>query len=174
MKLSLLTPFLICIISCKSNQTSDVNLQKTAITVICPEDGTCDFEVLQNKNLKISKDEFGSSYQTIVDGDHIILKFIYQRDEIPNTSDSGYREEILLQLNPDQLVIDLKDLELKQVNLHFGRFCFCRGQTGIYEIINGQLSIIKTTSGNYLLNLEFKTSEAPQIITKIAEEFSLK
>jgi hypothetical protein len=139
----------------------------------CPENGECSFDVLHHSSINVLNDEFGNSYSEFQESDAIVLKFEYKRNEIPNTADSGYREEIYIELNPENLEIDLKNQELQMVKLHFGRFCFCKGQTGLYKISKGRLTIKKTSVNRYLLNLEFKTDEVPQVISKIIEEFSI-
>ena len=55
--------------------------------------------------------------------------------------------------------------------LLFGRFCFCRGQTGYYKISHRDLSITKK-SNVQTVDLDFKIDEVPQIIKHIT--FTLK
>lgn len=159
--------------SCKPiHQSNSDEISKTSISK-CPEDGICTFEVLKNKNLTVKTDEFGNRYKEVVTGEHIILKFEYKRNEIPNTADSGYTEEIYIELNPDEIETELQNSDLKKANLLFGRLCFCRGQTGYYEIDIGVLTIIKLGNDTYQLNLEFKCEAVPQIIETLNETFKL-
>lgn len=75
-------------------------------------------------------------------------------------------------MNNDNLEVNLKDSELEKVNLLFGRLCFCRGQSGYYKITRGDLKVTKTNANNeFLLTLNFKTDDVPQIITEISEKF---
>ncbi|MCF6295913.1 MAG: hypothetical protein L3J25_09515 [Flavobacteriaceae bacterium] len=138
----------------------------------CPKDGVCTFEVLQNKSLKLLKDGIGELYPDISEGDKIILKFEYKRNEIPNTVDGNYSELIYVELDQNNLNIELENLDLQEVKLLFARLCFCRGQTGYYKVTNGKLSI-KKESNNYKFNLEFIIDKVPQVITSINELFVL-
>ena len=158
--------------SCNAKQKviTEKDVGKTAS--FCPEDGACTFEVLQNKFLLIQEDEFGNLYPEVSDGDNIILKFDYNRNEIPNAMDSSYSELIYVELNPNKLIFKLENSQLQEVKLLFARLCFCRGQTGYYKVKNGKLSISKEND-KYRFNLEFKVNEVPQVITSINEMFSL-
>jgi hypothetical protein len=173
--MKLLTPIfcMILVIACKSNQVSVAENPMLYAQSLCPEDGVCTFEVLKDKNLIVKTDEFGNHYKEVVTGEHIVLKFEYKRNEIPNTADGGYTEEIYIELNPNEIESELQNSELKKVNLLFGRLCFCRGQTGYYEIDNGVLTIIKSGKDTYQLHLEFKCEVVPQIIATLNETFKL-
>lgn len=159
--------------SCKTSQTSTMNKDFSTPKTLCPEEGVCTFEVLQNKSLKVLKDDFGATYPEISDGKYILLKFEYSKNKIPNTADSGYRELIYIELNPNNLEVELKDNQLKNVKLTFARLCYCKGQTGYYIIDKGNLSIKKISENTFNLSLQFSTDEVPQIITQINETFEI-
>ena len=164
----------ICFIisSCNAKQKVLTVNEIGKTTIYCPEDGICKFEVLNEKSLKILKDEFGNLYPEVFDGDKIILKFQYKRKETPNTMDSSYSELIYVELNLNNLIVELENSQLQEVKLLFARLCFCRGQTGYYKVKNGKLSISKEND-KYRFNLEFKVNEVPQVITSINELFNL-
>ncbi|MBN4070165.1 hypothetical protein JYT76_00615 [Olleya sp. AH-315-F22] len=164
---------LICsffLLSCNAKQKTLLKNKIENTSTICPQDGACTFEVLQNKSLKLLKDGIGELYPDISEGDKIILKFQYKRNEIPNTVDGHYSELIYVELDPNNLNIELENSELQEVKLLFARLCFCRGQTGYYKVKKGSLSIIKENE-NYQFKLEFKNDEVPQVITSINEFF---
>ena len=159
--------------TCKTvDKTSSLNLNNEVISE-CPEDGTCYFSIHENSQLVVKKDEFGHLYPEVVKGDFIVLKFEFKRSELQNTIDSGYSEEILLQLKPNSLETELYDNDLSQANLLFGRLCFCRGQTGYYRITTGSLSVKKAGNKTYKLQLNFESNTVPQVIKQIKEEFSI-
>lgn len=166
---------LICcfLLSCNARQKLLADERIEHLTTDCPENGVCAFEVLHNKSLKLLKDGIGKLYPDISDGDNIILKFEYKRNEIPNTMDSSYRELIYVELDPNNLTLELENSQLKEVKLLFARLCFCRGQTGYYNVNKGKLSITKK-GDNYQFNLDFEINEVPQIITSISQSFILK
>jgi len=172
MKYLFLLFLLIC--SCASKQHATV-IDSTQVNASpCPEDGDCTFEVLSNQSFSIEKDGIGALYPKVVDGNTIILKFEYKRNDIPNTVDGQYRELVYLELNRDHLEIDFKEDELNNVKALFARLCFCRGQTGYYIINQGQLSIKKLSESQYHLKMRFKIDEVPQVISEIDEVISFK
>lgn len=158
--------------SCNAKQKVLTVKEVDKITSFCPDDGVCTFEILENKSLKILQDEFGNLYPEISEGNNIILKFQYKRNEIPNAVDSSYSELIYVELDPNNLILDLDNSQLQNVKLLFARLCYCKGQTGYYKVKNGILSISKEND-KYQINLEFKVNEVPQVITSINEYFSL-
>ena len=70
--------------------------------------------------------------------------------------------------------MELSNSELKKVNLIFARFCYCKGQTGYYQVRKGNLIIKKEEDNNYHLHLTFKVDEVPQIITEINQVLNIK
>ena len=166
---------IICFLAfcCNANQKVLAAKEADEITIYCPEDGICTLEILKSKSLIILKDEFDNLYPEISDGDNIILKFEYKRNEIPNTVDGHYSELIYVELNSNKLIIELENSKLQEVNLLFARLCFCRGQTGYYKVKKGKLSISKEND-KYRFNLAFKIDEVPQVITRINKSFSIQ
>lgn len=160
-------------IGCSANRNIKEEKIIKSSKSLCPEDGVCTFEVLKNKSFKIKKDEFGLSYFNLIDSDKIVLKFQYKRNEIPNTQDGGYVEEIFIEIDENTESIELKDSNLKNVNATFARLCFCRGQTGYYPIKYGNLSIKKLKDNYYILKIDFKIDMVPQVMNTIEKTFSL-
>jgi len=167
----LIVCFLIC--SCNAKQKVLVENENDKITKFCPEDGVCTFEVLENKSIELLKDGIGKLYTNIIDDNNIVLKFEYIRNEIPNTVDGSYRELVYAELDPNNLTVEIENSQLKEVKLLFARFCFCRGQTGYYNVNKGNLSITRS-GNNYQFNLEFIIDEVPQVITVVNQTFTLE
>ncbi len=159
--------------SCKTIADSSESLSKFNSVVNCPDDGKCSLEILEKTDLIVQSDEFGYLYPELITGKFTVLKFEYKRDEIPNTADSGYSEIIYVQLNPESLELELQNKNLANVNMLFGRLCFCRGQTGYYRVRSGNLSIKNLEKDTYQINLEFQIDEVPQIIHQIKETIKL-
>ena len=174
---TLLISLLILAFGCKTSKNQDatsIENAKLDSIATCPQDGECHFKVIVNASMEILKDDFGMSYPQLNEGNKLILEFEYAKDEIPNTADSSYRELIYLEIEKDNLEIELRDSELDSVKILFGRLCYCKGETGYYQITNGHLTIKKTKNQNeYQLNLSFETTEVPQVITHINETFSV-
>ncbi|RZV70907.1 MAG: hypothetical protein EX254_00165 [Flavobacteriaceae bacterium] len=140
----------------------------------CPEDGKCIFEVLPNKSIQITKTSLNEIYPKLIDGNKVVLRFDYKRNEMPDVQDSSYNEIILVEIDPNAPEVELNGKRMSEAKLFFARFCFCRGQTGYYVIDQGNLKIEKLNGNHYSFELNFKTDEVPQIITSIDEEFTLE
>jgi len=174
MKYLMVLFFSVVTLNCKPKQAAIIDNLQNVLTTNCPDDGTCTFEVLKNKSLNILKTDLEETYTDITDGQSHVLKFEYRRNEIANTADGQYIEQVFIELNPNNLEVELKDSEFKKAKVMFARLCYCKGQTGFYEISQGNLLIKKVANKTYRLVLDFKQDEVPQIITAINEEFSLK
>lgn len=165
---------LLLFIFCKSKSTNVINKQTTAsefkldtIATLCPENSVCTVEVLKNKTLNVSSDEFGGNYYKLGDDEFKkVIKYSFTKNKDPKYMDSGYQEEILFEIDNSDTNLTLKDYDLQKTKMLFGRFCYCKGFTGYYKIENGSFLLKKQKSG-YLINLSFKIVQVPQIITKI-------
>ncbi len=157
--------------ACKSGQQTNVSEKPQSHH--CPNDGVCSFEVLKNKSVVLKYDSTGQLYPEINDSKKIVIKFEYKRNEIPNTQDGNYREIVYFEIDPINPEVNFEDSELKTTNALFARLCFCRGQTGYYNIKNGKLSIKKINESNYGLEFDFKIEEVPQVIKSISENIQI-
>lgn len=133
----------------------------------CPSDGLCTTEILKNKSLVIKTDEFGSTYTQTIDSETTsVIVYQYNRTVKGDLQDAGYKEEVIFEINNNTEELNLTGQELQQTKMLFGRFCFCRGQTGYYKVEEGQLKL-KKTNNNLTLNLDFTITKVPQIIKTI-------
>ncbi|MFD2822578.1 hypothetical protein ACFS5M_02790 [Lacinutrix iliipiscaria] len=164
--------FLFLFFSCGSQHGSATKNEISLNSVVCPDDGVCSLNVLPNQSFSIEKDGIGVLYPKIKEGQTVLLKFEYKRNEIPNTVDGNYSEIIYLELDPNNLEFENDDV--KNIKALFGRLCFCRGQTGYYIINQGELSIMKISKNQYRIKMNFKVDEVPQVVTTIDEVFSIK
>lgn len=165
--------FSLIIVSCKTKQGLLIDNNESFFSTECPNDGTCTLEVTPNNSIKALYDNFGALYMEIINGNSIVIKFEYKRNESPNTIDGQYIEQIIMELDPNNLNLELKDSELKNVNLLFARLCYCKGETGYYKVRQGKLVIKKIAENSYYFHLIFKVNEVPQIITEIGQVFNL-
>ena len=146
--------------SCKVKKDSFELNQDQTVATQCPEDGNCTFEVLE-------------SYYKVVEGKNLLLRFQYERNQIPNTVDGHYIEQVFVELDKNNLEVELNSVNSKKIRVVFARFCYCKGQTGYYDIDKGSLIIKKVEGNKYQLDFNFKITEVPQIITEIHEIFTL-
>ncbi|WP_428741847.1 hypothetical protein [Tenacibaculum sp.] len=163
--------FFMMMLSCK---TIDKTLARKSDNFLnaCPEEGNCSFKLLKNKSLNILTDNLGELYTKINEGDNLVLVFEYEKNMNLDLQDSGYKEQIFIELNPNALEIETYNLKTKK--LVFARLCYCKGQTGYYKIKKGNLSIKKVKNKNYHIMLNFKVDEVPQVISTVNQVFSLK
>jgi hypothetical protein len=174
-----LLPLLFLItLSCKStkNMMADFVVNKTILvnTINCPENGNCTIELLPNTSLEFKKDEFGSLYPVISEGNKTIFKFIYTRKPIPNTQDSNYTELVFAELDSVISPKTFTNETLQNAKLHFGRLCYCKGETGYYPIKKGEFNITKSSKNTFKIDFNFKVNEVPQIISAINETVCVK
>jgi len=133
----------------------------------CPSDGVCTTEILKNKSLLVKTDEFGSTYTQTIDNETTsVIIYQYSRTVKGDLQDAGYREEIIFEINNSDKEISLVNENLQQTKMLFGRFCFCRGQTGYYKVEEGKLDL-KKSNDIITLNLDFTITKVPQIIKTI-------
>ncbi|XCF05894.1 hypothetical protein ABI125_14395 [Tamlana crocina] len=163
---------LVFTLSCKSENTAVTQKNSELNSIVCPENGVCAFKVLQNKSLAIKTDGLGDLFLETVEGKKLVLKFEYSKNHDKKLEDGSYREEVFLELNPNDLKIETKDLVNQK--LYFARWCYCKGETGYYKIKEGLLKVEKLNDGSFQLYLSFKIDEVPQVVTQINETFSLQ
>jgi hypothetical protein len=162
--------FVIALISCN---TKTAITEKITSTRNCPADGICTFEILENQELQLMKDEFGNTFHQLnnIEG-KVILKFEYKKNQDPQLADDEYTEIIFVQIDKSTNLLELKDESLSDAKVSFARICYCRGATGIYPVERGQLKLTKLEK-QFNLKLAFQIDEVPQIINSIDETFKI-
>lgn len=162
--------------SCKTSKNTVIELSEHMFltTENCPENGECSIEFIPNKTIEFKKDEFGIAYPVISEGNKSIFKFTFNKKPIVNTQDSNYTEIVYAELDNPINEISLIGNELETIKLHFGRLCYCKGETGYFPIKNGSFNIDKLKNNSLKVDIEFTIKEVPQIISKITETVSLK
>ncbi|RXP64653.1 hypothetical protein EC396_01390 [Lutibacter sp. HS1-25] len=175
---NILISCLLLLMACKTPQkaTSQVSANKNITTTIdnCPENGTCTLELISNKTLEFKTDEFGNLYPTINEGSKTILKYTFTKKPLENTADSNYTELIYAELDSPIIDVNLTNEQLQNVQLHYGRLCFCKGESGYFPIKNGNFSLTKTNKDSLKIDLNFSVKKIPQIISEIHQTVSLK
>ena len=171
----LIVAILLFFLGCDNQKKKKLNEFNSKVSTACPDNGMCLFTVDKNSSLYFKTDDLGAVYPEIKPGEHVVLTFEYERDKIPNVADSGYREQIYLEINSNKPELELKNIELESCKTLFARLCFCPEKTGYYFINKGELTINKIDgrNNNYKLNFNFKINEVPQVISSITEKFTL-
>lgn len=169
LRLIYLSSFVFFFLACKAKQEpTEKDVFYETIINYCPKGGTCSFEVLKSKSLEIKTDGTGAQYPQITEGEKTVLKFEYKKEEDPKIADDGYTEVIYTEIKPTIHNLDLKDEELSQAKVLFGRLCFCRGQTGYYPVESGHLEIKSNKNDSVSYTLSFKITEVPHILKEIS------
>jgi len=75
-------------------------------------------EIIPRQIIKIDKDEAGIDYLKLLPGDKTVFKYSYKKKINDKTlMDAGYTQNIYFEIDGDVKNLDLKDDELKKVNL---------------------------------------------------------
>lgn len=172
MKTLLLFSLTLFLTSC-SCKKSAVNNQETMMAKIvklqsnCPSDGKCTVEIFPNKSMNIQTDGTGAMYNQLVDSKETsVIVYQYNRDVPEGLQDGNYREEIIFEIKNGDTNGVLSGNDLQQTKMLFGRFCFCRGQTGYYKVTDGTLNLTQKEN-SISFDLNFTITEVPQIIKTI-------
>jgi hypothetical protein len=165
------------VISCASHGSKKEVAIETNISVeilTCPEKGTCTLELMANKSITFKKDDFDIVYPVITDGEKTVLKYTYNKNTSPKYQDGYYTEIVYAEFDPVLQNITLENAELEPFKFHFGRLCFCKGQTGYYPIKRGNFTLVKKGSDSIQIDLDFEVKQVPQIVNRISEIISVK
>jgi len=153
--------------SCKSvkNESFQTAINENiTIENSCPTPGNCTVEVMDNTSILLQRDDANMLYPKYIENTCTkVLKFTYTKRMAQEAADGQYKEEVIFEVSKDKNSLSLKNTELSNVKLLHGRFCYCKGSAGYFEINEGDLEI---KDGKITLN--FKNNAVPQIIKKIA------
>lgn len=131
----------------------------------CPKDGDCTIAIEPNKRLSSSIDNFGALEYTLAeDANKSVAHFNYVRKVKGNLQDAGYREELLIELDNAWLKSN-SSANAENSKLIFGRFCFCKGQTGYYDVPNAQV-----TKNGRIVTVQLSPPQVPHIIKELTFE----
>jgi hypothetical protein len=152
---------------CKCPKATIAASDKSMIESVCPENGKCTSELLRNKSLYVKADEFGSIYyQTLESNETSVVIYRYDKNVPASLQDASYREEIVFEINNKTQTLSLSGKDLQQCKMLFGRFCFCKGQTGNYKVEEGTLNL-KQEGDTVQFDLNFTVNQVPQLINSV-------
>lgn len=162
--------------SSKSIKTSDFteNYENT-----CPENGECNFILNQNKSLEILTEETtGQTYTNISDGEDLLVTLGYSKVFKPDAPaseimDGNYSETIDFQIPSDIKSLHLKDKQLQDIKLLYGKHCYCGPEAGYRQIEKGEIKILKEKDILYI-NLSFEIEGTEVVRDHIMEIIDLK
>ena len=150
----------------KTSQQTKIDQLKDNST--CPEEGTCSVTVHQNSKIRIDDDVTGAIYPVILAGDNIVVEYTYLQEGPAGTADGGYSETIHFEIPSNVKNLKKENASLADVNLFYGKHCFCPGEAGYYPITDGNLSVNKTGQ-TLTFDLRFNQEKTSQKISHIVE-----
>ncbi len=146
------TFFLLIIIlfanACKTTkENSDTNSieEHNVVMEECPEKGECTLKVMKNSSLTIKEDTIGQIYPVIEKGDYLVVEYTFLIKGPEGTADGNYSETLHFEIPNATKQLNLKDATLQDVDLLFGKHCFCKGEAGYYKVKKGELKLSKTS-----------------------------
>ena len=158
------------LVSCNCKKKIVENPGKVAVSntlSTCPEDGKCEIEYFKNKKIDFKEDTIGKLFYGMSESTSTaVIKFQYTRNPLDGIQDSEYREEIIFEIDSNSNEINLSDFTIQSSKMLFGRFCFCRGQTGFYKVSSGNLKLNQNDK-EITFDLDLKIIELPQIIKNV-------
>lgn len=137
----------------------------------CPDDGTCTVVLHKNKKLTIQDDGTGSLYPDMEEGSNIVVEYTYHKAGPAGTADADFTETIHFEIPSDMTKLSKENASLSDVNLLYGRHCFCV-DAGYHVVNKGKLLVDKTSDG-IMFDLKFNVGEIPQIVSHIKETVKL-
>lgn len=154
--------FISALLSCGAKKSASV-ISTAVLQSDCPKAGTCNVQFLKNKSMLVAFEDNHNSYTLIDNPEKNVIIFTYSKTVKGNSQDAGYREEVIFETTQTLSELNGNDADLQKTKILFGRFCYCKGQTGYYKVRNGKM----TVDANNNLFLNFSISEVPQIINEI-------
>ena len=148
---------------CSCNITNNLPTQKLTI---CPSDGDCTVTILEHKTMVlITNVDNSTSYTLHDDSTHTVIRYEFKKNMNQAATDGSYKETLVFEIN-NNTSQTLENGDLQKTKMLFGRYCFCRGQIGLFKVNKGKLEWHKENKKlNFHLN--FSINEVPQIITVI-------
>ncbi len=174
--LYLLIPFFI-VNACKTQTDTVTSSDNTTMEQTdknssgCPEEGTCTVIVYKNKTLIVKDDGTGASYPELAEGNNIVVEYTYHKAGPEGTADADYSETIHFEIPSNTNNLSKENASLRDVNLLYGRHCFCR-DGGYFPVTNGKLLVEKTAQG-IMFDLKFNMGTTTQVISHIRETAKL-
>lgn len=150
--------------SCKPAQKAPE--EKTVLKIDSTKTTARKILLFKNKKLEVSELNGALTYKMVDDDKFNVIQFSFEKDMDKAAFDGGYREEVVFEF-PDYVdEQNYVDSALQTTKMLFGRYCFCRGQTGLYKIKEGELHITTAIKEPHFY-LNFKINEVPQITSEI-------
>ncbi len=155
--------------SCGCKKIQVQNISNAKLLTLCSEVGICTVQVFNNKGIETKKDNLNYLTYTLTDDNSKkVILYSYSKKTEEGIQDASFKEEIIFEINnKDQKSFEIDSKSFQSNKMLFGRFCYCKGQTGYYEVKEGKLDIIYSNKQIYI-DIAFKVKEVPQVIEQIS------
>lgn len=160
--------------ACKSQQMdkNPENKNASISSESCPEAGSCNIVLHKNSTLTLMEDGTGAMYPNIGKGNGLVVEFTYSEKGPEGTADGNYSETIHFEIPEQATTLSLKNNGLTEVNMLWGKHCYCKGEAGYYPVSYGSLKVEKL--GNSLIfEVKINMKEREQKINHIKRTVTL-
>lgn len=123
--------------------------------------------LFKNKKLEVSENNGSLSYVMVDDPKSNVIQVSYEKDMDKVAYDGGYREEVVFEFPNNVDEQNYADATLQNTKMLFGRYCFCRGKTGLYRVMEGELRLTAVKK-DPRFSLKFKINEVPQVLNEVS------
>lgn|SRR5690554_393419 len=167
---------ILMVAGCKTQTGTKASSDSIKLTAMqekpsCPEEGTCNVIVHNNKTFKMSEDGTGAMYPDIQEGKGIVIEYTYFREGPEGTADGNYTENIYFEIPAGTETLVKKDVGLADVKMIYGKHAY--RNSNYYPVTNGSLSILKKGK-TIVLNLDFKIKETSQEVSRINQTVAVE
>ncbi|RFN58742.1 hypothetical protein [Marixanthomonas ophiurae] len=170
---------LLMVNACNTTKTTQVSSSENETELMennkeqCPENGVCTVEIQKNKQIILKKDEATAMfYPEINDGDNMLVIYTFSQKGPEGTVDGDYSETIHFEIPSNMNELDIKDASLQDVNLLYGKHCYCKGEAGFYKVEKGNLHVTKSNNELHF-NLQFTVNKTSHKLSNISKTIQL-
>lgn len=161
---------LFVLISCGNSKQASNSLDHDNNNVFNSQE--MEVEVKKNTVYTIAQDITGATYPEFENGNATTLIFKYVEKGPLGTADGDYTEMVYMSIPKDISTKKYSDANLQTTNVLFGKFCFCKGEAGFYEVKEGTLSI-KNKKESIEIDFSFKIIETSHKVSAIKQTIIL-
>ena len=100
-------------------------------------------------------------------GKNLVFKYKFNREADPKIPDSGYRETIIFEIDPEETKFSFLDNELPTIKPFYRQVCFCRNTESV-KIVHGKISgtKISATKWNIYMDVDIVFKEGQNPVNK--------
>ncbi len=120
--------------------------------------GSCSYEYYDNSQISVIAITMGGAYVEITAGDKQVFRRTYSYNDEPDIIDDELNEILIFELDKDIDSFSLKDDELAQANVLFGRICYCLA--GYRPVSSGTLEGEKISIGKWRIRANLHVNDA--------------